>query len=293
MADVHVRSAREMEVRQQARKATSEARQAATSPWAARFARFGFAAKGIVYILMGFLALRAAIGAGGRITDIKGALFALYGGTLGRALLLVVGVGLAGYAFWCLARALLNADHHEHNMKGAATRVGYGAIGLGYVGLALTALQLVFGWGNGGKSSDASAQDWTARFLSLPFGVPLVVLVGVVLLGVAVAVAYSAAKRDFEHYLQRGEMGSVEPIVRWLGRIGHGALAVITLIIGLFLIVAALHHDPHEAKGLGGALVQLTQEPFGPLLLGLVALGLLAFGLFSLAEARYHRISAW
>jgi hypothetical protein len=228
------------EAEQHAEEAAYEARVAATSPWAARLARFGCAAKGVVYLLMGFLATRAAIGAGGEVADTKDALITIYDQPLGKTRLFVIGVGLGGYAFWCLARVVLNAENEQRDAKGTAIRVGYGAVGLGYVGLALAALQLAFGWGSGGKTSDATTRDRTARFLSLPFGVELVVLGGVVMLAVAAAVLYGAAKGDFQRHMRRGELGAVEPAVLWLGRIGLASLAVVIGIVGVFLIVAAL-----------------------------------------------------
>jgi Domain of Unknown Function (DUF1206) len=118
------------------------------------------------------------------------------------------------------------------------------------------------------------------------------VLGGLVLAGIAVALGYQAISGRFMVYFKRGEMSSTrERAVLLLGRLGLLALAVIFGIIALFLIVAAIHHNPIEAKGLGGALQQLAQEPFGPLLLAVVALGLMTYGVYSFAEARYRRLA--
>src|SRR5690348_10411782 len=144
---------------------------------------------------------------------------------------------------------------------------------------------------SGGKSSDATTQDWTARFLDLRIGVPLVVLGGVLFCAIALAVAYEGYSGRFMKYFSYGKLSqATERALRWLGGFGLLSLAVVFVEIGVFLVVAALQHDPGKAKGLGGALVALAAEPFGPLLLGVVAFGLLAYGVYSFGQARYRRI---
>lgn len=279
------------EARWQAWRAEGKAREAATNPWARRFARFGYLAKGVVYMLLALLVGKAALGVGGgSITDTKGALLAIYQEPFGRALLAIVAVGLLGYALWNLADAVLNLDRQRNDAKGIATRIGYGALGVGYIGLALAAFGLI-ARGSGGKSSDQQAQDWTARFLSLPAGVALVVLGGLVALAIAAALLYQAWTASFMGSMEGYAMGtSAREGVSWSGRMGLSAMAAVTALIGVFLIVAAVQHDPHQAKGLGGALAEVAHTPPGPYLLGVVALGLLAFGAFSILQARYRRV---
>ncbi len=278
------------QARRMAQRAGGKAEDTATSPWAVALARFSYVAKGIVYLIMGLIAGRVALGAGGSVAGSKGALVAIYEQPFGKLLLIVMGVGLAGYALWCAVRAVLNVEHVRNDVKGILRRIGYGAVFFTYVGLALAAFGLA-SHGSAGKSSDQQTQDWTARFLSLPFGVPLVVLGGIVVLFVAAALGYVAFRAEFTSSLKRWQMPqTVEKAVIWLGQLGLAALGVVLAIVGVFLIVAALRHDPSQAKGLGGALVALTHMPFGPLVLGVVALGLLAYGAFSVAEAKYRRI---
>lgn len=267
------------------------AHQAANSPWVVYLARFGYAAKGIVYLIIGFLALAAAIGRGGTTTDRSGAAQTIYQQPFGRFLLIVVAVGWLGYALWNWILAALDADHEGTGAKGIARRIGYAVVGVSYGGLAVAAIQMAVGRGAGGKSSDAQAQDWTARLLGHGWGVALVVLAGAVMLVVAgfiYSYAYSARFRE-RLDLYRAPGGSAGWVL-WLGRLGYGALGVIFTVIGFFLIVAALRHNPGEAKGLGGALQALAQQPFGQVLLFVVAAGLVAYGLYSLIQAVYRRI---
>lgn len=278
------------EVKDQAREAKEQARNAATSPWPERLARLGYLAKGIVYLIMGLIAGRFALGAGGSVADTKGALLAVYQEPFGRFVLVVLAVGMAGYTFWCLVRAVLNPLRLKRDAEGVARRIGYAAVAVAYAGLALAAIGLVT-HGNAGKTTDQQTQDWTARFLMLPLGVPLVVLGGLIFLGVAAALAYAAFHGDFMKSLRVGEMEEpLKGIVAWTGRIGLTAIALVVAIVGVFLIVAARQHDPSKARGLGGALLALAQNPAGPLVLGVVALGLLAYGVFSITEAKYARI---
>jgi Domain of Unknown Function (DUF1206) len=281
----------EMHAARQIDEAKHTVRRAAASPWTTRYARFGYAAKGIVYGIIGGLAAKAALGQGGATTDRNGAIQTIYQQPFGKVLLAIVTAGLLGYALWSWIQAALDTENKGHDLKGIVARLGYAAVGFSYAGLALAALQLVLDKGTGGKSSDASAQDWTARLLHAPFGVALVVLVGGVALGVALRQANYAYTARFKERLNLlGVSAEARTGIIVLGRWGMAALGVVFAVVGLFLIIAALRHDPHQAKGLGGALQALAGQPFGDLLLGVVAIGLIAYGVYSLVEARYRRM---
>lgn len=136
-----------------------EGRQAATSPEMTLLARVGYAAKGIVYLIIGLLAAKVAIGDSGSTTDRNGALRAIYEQPFGKFLLAIVTVGLVGYALWCLIQAIVDPQHQGADAKGVAARLGYGFVGLSYAALAVAAAQLVIGAGNGGQSSDTTTKD--------------------------------------------------------------------------------------------------------------------------------------
>ena len=265
-------------------------RRATSQPWFERLARLGYAAKGLVYFIVGFLAAQAAFGAGGRTTDTSGALTTIVTQPFGKFLLFLVTIGLIGYVLWRIVQTILDPEHAGETMdaKRIAQRLGYAFSALAYSGLAVTAVKLIIG--SGGSSGNAT-QDWTARFLAQPFGQWLVGLAGVVAIGVGFSYLYEAYKAKFRRHLKLTQMSQAEQTwaVR-LGRLGIAARGIVFGIIGLFLIQAAKQSDASQAKGFGEALASLEQQPFGPWVLGLVALGLIAYGIYSVVEARYRQI---
>src|SRR5712691_5958128 len=148
-------------------------------------ARLGYAIKGVVYLIIGFLAVQLAVGVGGKATDQRGAIQTISASPLGKFLLVVVTIGLVGFALWCFIQALFDTEGKGRDAKGIIARIGYAAVGVAYAALAFGAYQLVAGTGNVGQGSTASTQDWTTTLLKLPAGVALVVIVGLVVLGVA------------------------------------------------------------------------------------------------------------
>jgi hypothetical protein len=256
-------------------------------PWAIALARAGHTAKGIVYIIIGFLAFQAAFGMGGQTTDSRGALQKIVQQPFGRVLLSVVGIGLLSYALWRVVQAYLDPDYKGSDAKGLAKRFGYVVSGLAYGGLALTAFRIVSG--NGGSKS--SQQDWTAKLLAQPLGQLLVGMVGVVIVGLGLSAFYKAASAKFREHLKLSEMSQTEETwITGVGRAGYAARGVVLAIVGWFFIQAARHANPKESRGLDQALDTLAQQPHGRWLLGIVAAGLAAYGIYTIAEARYRRI---
>jgi len=254
-------------------------------------ARLGYAVKGIVYLIIGGLALKLALGHGGAATDQRGALQTINEQPFGKFLLIVVGIGLIGFALWSLIQAIFDTEGNGMKGKGIIARIGYAAVGIAYALLAFGALQLALGTGSVGQHSSTATQDWTARLLKLPFGQGIVVIVGLIVLGVAFYLFNKGYSAKFQNRLAL--TGVTARWRRWvvdLGRLGYAALAVVFTIVGIFLIVAAFQHNPSEAKGLDTALQELLHQPFGPLLLAIVALGLFCYGIYSLVEARYRRV---
>jgi hypothetical protein len=257
-------------------------------PWMERLARLGYATEGAVYALIGVLAAGAAFGTGERATGQRGAFEIVAESPFGRVLLGLIAVGFLGYALWRSVQAIADPDKEGTDVKALGKRVGYGVSALVYAGLAFSAAVLILGRaGDSGRSPD----EWTALLLSWPLGQLLVVGFGAAMIGVGIHELYQAYKAEFLDYLKLGEMG--EKVRKWTerwGRLGIAARGIVFGIVGVFFIRAALQYDPREARGLGGALQTLSQQPLGPWLLGAVALGLVAFGLFMLSVARYRRI---
>jgi hypothetical protein len=250
-------------------------------------ARAGLAARGAVYLMVGGLAVLAAVGSGGGVGGGGSALRSLLGHPLGALPLAAIGLGLVAFSAWRLTNAAFDGDRHGTSAKGLGTRAIHVLSGTVNAGLAITAFSLAFGIGSGGGGDDA-AQDWTAWLLTQPFGRWLVAIVGVGIVGSGLFHFWKAWRGDM---LKRLSVPAERRhLALTLGRVGYAARGVTFSIIGGFLLIAALHSDSSEAKGLGGALEALREQPVGWVLLGLVAAGLAAFGAFGFAQARWRRI---
>ncbi|UEM01760.1 DUF1206 domain-containing protein [Skermanella rosea] len=251
-------------------------------------ARLGYGARGVVYVLVGWFAMMAAIGAG-QLTDTKGVLREILQQPFGKALLAVVALGLVGHAVWRVAQAWFDLDGHGTKAKGLVVRSGLLASGAIHVSLAVFAVSLVLGWqGPGSGGGGDGAQDWTAWLLSQPFGRWLVGAVGLAVLGAAAGHFVKAWKATFRRFL-RADPKAMEMICP-IGRIGLGAKGVVFVIIGIFFLTAAWQSDSSESGGLGKALQMLQEQPYGAWVLGIVAIGLFAFGIYSVIEGVYRRI---
>lgn len=266
-------------------------RRTASHPWFERLARLGYASKGLVYFIVGFLAAQAVFSTGGgRTTDTSGALSEIVNQPFGKFLLFLVTIGIIGYFLWRMIQTILDPEHQGQKMdaKRIAQRIGYAFSALAYAGLALTAVKLIMGSGGGKKDT---TEDLTAQLLAQPFGQWLVGLVGSIVIGVGFSYFYQAYKAKFRRHFKLDEMSQNE--LTWatrLGRFGIAARGIVFVIIGLFFIQAARLSDASQAKGLGDVLAILAQQPFSPVILGLVPLGLIAYGIYSVIEARYRKI---
>ena len=278
-------------VPEEAHQVGTTARRAATGRGMTMLARLGYACKGVVYLIIGGLAVKLAVGKGGAATDQRGALQTIVEQPFGKFLLVVVAIGLLAFALWSFIQAIFDTEGKGGGAKGIIGRLGYAAVGVGYAVTAIGAFSLVAGSGSGGQGSTTRTQDWTANLLKLPFGVALVVIVGLVVLAIAVYLYAKAWNGKFQNRLSlTGRAAHVRKLLVFLGRFGYAALGVVFTIVGIFLIVAAIQFNPHQAKGLDTALKELLQLPFGPFLLGIVALGLFAYGAYSFVEARYRNL---
>ena len=261
-----------------------------TRRWIVAAAKLGYATKAIVYATIGVVALLAAAHSGGHATGSHGAFVAILSQPFGRVLLGMLGVGLAAYAFWRLMQAVMDADHRGSNLKGLSARVGVAFAGLVYAGLAFSALRLFFGLG-AQLSEEQEAKSWTAVLLAQPLGPWLVAAAGVAIVILAIHEAYVAVRANFVSKLKLEQAGpGTRTFVVRCAQIGHLARAVVFAIIGLFLVEAAIHSDPREARGLGGALYALEQQAYGDWLLATVAAGFMAYAAYLLLLIVYRRI---
>jgi hypothetical protein len=256
--------------------------------WLVPFGRSGFAANGLVYLVVGVLAIEAALGRGGDTTDPGGALARLLGAPLGRVVVALLAVGLAGYAVWRLVQALLDSEHKGSEPRGLVQRVGFGISAASYASLAASAVGMAL-QRVGQPNGDQATQDRTAWLLSQPFGRWLVIAAGLIVLGVAVAQVVQAYRASFEDNIREHELGPrLRTFVRAAGRAGYLARGLAFALIAAFLVAAGWRSSPDQARGLGGVLTTLAAQPLGPWLLGGVAIGLIGYGLHMLVSARYR-----
>lgn len=267
----------------------SAVKRAAVNPKLEILERLGYAVRGALYAAMGILALRIVLGvAGGQATDLTGALVFLVSNPLGKLVLIVAVVGLAAYSLWGLVRAIYDPLHRGSDKSGYLARLGFVSSAVSYAAIVIFGLKLLTG--SGGAAGDSTKQT-VAAVLTHPAGGALTILLGLVVIGVAVGQFIESYRATFQNDLKGAEMSpATRTLAVGLGRFGMFSRGVIFLVIGWFVVQAGIHHDPAQAQGFGGAFVFLLAQPFGRLVLGIVALGFVALGLHSFACARWVRL---
>jgi len=265
---------------------TQTVRTAATGPWPERLARLGLASRGVLYFVIGLLALQIAFGDTGEQASQNGALQEVADQPFGSVLIWVVAVALIGYALWRLITAALGT-RSDPTATDTKARVKALAEGLGYGAVAVLAVRIA----TSGSSSGGSSQGRTATALSWPGGQFIVGAVGVLIAAVGVYFIVEGWKADFTKELNLARVGpTARKVVIQLGRFGRIARGAVFVLIGGLIVAAAATYDPDKAKGLDGALKTLVDQPYGKWLLSLVAIGLLAYGVYGVAESRLRRI---
>jgi Domain of Unknown Function (DUF1206) len=261
--------------------------------WYAWVARAGLVAKGVSFGIVGALAIKLAVGDGGKATSRQGALQSLAQHWFGKILLILLALGFAAYALWRFIQAYAERDD-EGGEKGAAKkwgkRAGYVGRGLIYAGLTYSTIRILTGAEQ--QSQNEKAHHSTAIVLSWPGGRWLVGIAGLAIIGAGLWNLYRALSKSFEDKWRTGEMSETERT--WGGRagmVGHVARFVVFGLIGVFVTKAAIDYNPKDAIGLDGALQKLAQHSYGSWLLGLTAAGLLCYGLYCLVDARYRDVS--
>lgn len=250
-------------------------------------ARAGFVARGVIYGVIGILAVKLALGVGGATTNQSGALKTIAAQPFGKALLILVAIGLAGYSLWRLTRALLG--HGREDADGGFDRIAAFASGVAYALICAIAVEILLG--SGGNSTSGGPKHRAAGVLGWPAGTWIVGLAGAAVCGIAVYQGYRGISKDFLNDSKTEEMSpGFRKWITWIGTFGHLSRMVVFGLIGIFLIKAAVDYNPEKAVGLDGALAKLANHAYGSYLLGIVAAGLVAFALYSLSDARYRRL---
>jgi Domain of Unknown Function (DUF1206) len=253
-------------------------------------ARVGFLVKGVLYMVIGALAVQVAAKAGGRVTGTRGALTTVLGQPFGRTLLLVAAIGLLGYAAWRILQGLLDPDRHGHDWRGLTIRATFVVRGLVHAALGWQAFRLYRGLSG---SSGTSEREVATEAFQWPLGDWLVVLAGLGLIGFAGQQVYAAITCRLERNLDveqlRREAGE------WavgLSRFGVAARAVVFALVGWALVVAGWFRDPSEVGTTASSFRTLAAQPggLGRWLLGVTAAGFVAYGFYEIIHARYLHI---
>lgn len=242
-------------------------------------ARAGLVAYAVVYLMIAWLALQLAFGDHQGKPSSTGALRELAQQPLGEVLVWIVSLGLLLLALWQVAEAATSDDGPGKRLVAAGRAVVYVAIGGSGIAVAL-----------GSGSSGKGEETWTARLMDLPAGQVLVVLTGLVIIGIGVGQSYQAWTTGFADQLDHeGRSGQSGRALLIAGKIGYAARAIAFTVVGCLFVYAGLTHEAKKSGGLDQALFEVLDQPFGPLLLGLIAVGFACFGLFTLARARHLR----
>jgi hypothetical protein len=267
--------------------ATSISAAAAGSPSAGikALARFGFAAKGLVYLLMGLLALLAATGQrGGQTADKKQAVQTLQDLPGGPFLLGFIAFGLLGYIIWRFVQAVRDTENKGSGAKGIGRRIGYAASGLLYASLAWFAAQLA--WSGNADGGSNNQQTLTAKVLSWPGGDWIIILVGLAIIGGGIYQITRAYSGSFHKHVNTSDLpANQQNIVYRTGQVGYTARGIVMAIIGYFFVQAGRQSSANATGSTDEAFDLLAT--MGPAVLGIVALGLMAYGLYMLVQARY------
>ena len=266
----------------------ADAERVAESPWVEGLARFGLVAQGVSFGLVGVLAIELVLGKGGKATDREGALRTIASGGGGRLVVIVLAFGFGAYALWRLAQALLGHGVEESGGKKKMTKrissLGKAAI---YGSLCAATVSILLGDSGGGNKE----KETTAGVLGWPGGRWIVFAAALGIAGAALWNMYRAVSGKYKDSLKEGEMSATE--LRWTTRIAFVGLmsrAVVFGLISWFFFKAAADYDAKKARGLDGALRKLADAPYGKWLLGIIAAGLFAFGVFCVIQARYREV---
>jgi hypothetical protein len=281
--------------------AQDAAQEAANSRWVDRVARAGLIARAVIYLMVGYLAGRLALGSAGaptvatsRPASGEGALETIAAHPGGRVVLGLLAVGFLGYALLALVQAAFRHQEIQRSSERRAKRLFFAGVAVVYLAFAIYAASLVVRPQSGQASAAGTHRqetELTARVLGWPFGQLLVGTVGAVLVASGVGFGYQAVTTNFQERLKQQQMRpAVWRAATVLGAVGSFSRAVTLALVGVFVVSAAVSFNPRKARGLDASLRAVADQPYGPYLLAAVALGLACYGGYLLLEARYRKV---
>jgi len=262
-------------------------RQADNNPWFDRGIRFGFVVYGVVHLVVGWLALQLAFGDHSGKANSTGALSKLAQSSFGGVLVWLVALGMVMLVLWRLLDAAVGHREEQEGGKRARKRLVSLGKAVIYGAVALSALKIAMGSGGGSKKGGGT-DDTTSTIMGWPGGQLIVGAIGLAIIGYGLNLARRAFTEKFrEHLTGEGQSGEAGRAYIWFGKVGYTAKGVAFGIVGALFLYAALTHDPDKSGGLDQALTDLLAQPFGPFLLGVIAVGIGCYGLFCFARARH------
>jgi hypothetical protein len=265
----------------------NSAQKAAFSPVMELLTRLGYGVRGAIYIVMGLLAVQVALGKGGALASPQGAIADMGKQPAGMIILWIILVGILAYSVWGLVRAIWDPLNQGSDMKGIFTRIGYLASALGYAFLAYTTYGYIKG---ASQSSGGSPTKLLASVMAMPMGRWAIGLLGLIVVAVGLYMIYQGVKAGFEKQFQTYALSPNEAkLATDIGRFGTAARGVVFALVGILIFLASYNANPSQPVGMDAALATLLHQPYGIWLLGIVAVGLVAFGFYSLLGALWFR----
>lgn len=265
------------------------AEKAASSPLMEILTRIGYGARGLIYITMGLLAVDVALGKGGALASPQGAIAAIGKQPGGLILLWAVLLGLVSYALWGIVRAVYDPLHKGHDTKGLLARFGFLASAFGYAILVWPTYGYITGASK--TTSGAGTQKFIASIMAMPWGRWAIGILGLAVLAGGLYQIYLGFKAGFDKQFQTYALTPEEvKVVTDVGRFGTSARGVVFAFVGGLIILAAYRANPSQPVGMDAALAALLHQPYGVWLLGIIAVGLIAFGFYSMLGALWFRL---
>jgi hypothetical protein len=262
-------------------------REALASDWFDTYARLGYGAKGISFGVIGIMMVRVAFGEQRERADFAGAMETLSEQPVLAGLLIILAIGMLGYATWRIIQGVADLEREGNDLIGLAKRAVYVVIGLTYLFFSAYALGILFGW----STEEGQVQDWTATILQWPLGRWLIGAAGLAVLIGGLTELWSAVSRRFQVELGRDDFSRFERLgLLTAGCVGHGGRSLVYGAAGFFAIRAAVEFDPEEARGIADTMRELAEQPYGQVLVAVGAIGFIFYGVYYCLLARHHHL---